>query len=82
MAMGSTQPLTEMSTTNLPGGEGRLARGADLIAICEPIIQKMWEPRRLTNLWAFTLSSEHFRFDLINWNGRSVYYSFRKLGPQ
>jgi hypothetical protein len=25
MALGSTQPLTEMSTRNLPGGKGRLA---------------------------------------------------------
>jgi hypothetical protein len=29
MALGSTQPLTEMSTRNLPGGKGRPARGAD-----------------------------------------------------
>jgi hypothetical protein len=49
MAPGSTQPLTEMSTRNLPGGKGRLARKADnLTAICEPIVYKMWEPRRLT----------------------------------
>jgi hypothetical protein len=33
--MGSTQPLTEMSTRNLPGGKGRPARKADnLTAIC------------------------------------------------
>jgi hypothetical protein len=52
---GSTQPLAEMSTRNLPDGKGRPARKADnLIAICEPIIQKMWEPRRLTTLWAST----------------------------
>jgi hypothetical protein len=39
MALGSTQPLTEMSTRNLPGGKGRPARGADnLSAICEPIV--------------------------------------------
>jgi hypothetical protein len=39
MALGSTQPLTEMSTKNLLGGKGRLARKADnLIAICEPIV--------------------------------------------
>jgi hypothetical protein len=38
MAQGSTQPLTEMSTSNLSGGKGRPARGADnLTAICEPI---------------------------------------------
>jgi hypothetical protein len=38
MALGSTQPLTEMSTRNLPGGKGRPARGVDLTAICEPIV--------------------------------------------
>jgi hypothetical protein len=54
MAPGSTQPLTEMSTRNLPGGKGRPARGADnLIAICEPTVKKMWEPRCLTTLRAF-----------------------------
>jgi hypothetical protein len=38
MALGSTQPLTEMSTRNLPGGKGRPARKADnLAAICEEI---------------------------------------------
>jgi hypothetical protein len=36
MALGSTQPLTEMSTINLPGGKKRPARKADnLVAICE-----------------------------------------------
>jgi hypothetical protein len=41
MALGSTQPLTEMSTRNIPGGEGRPARIADnLTAICEPIVYK------------------------------------------
>jgi hypothetical protein len=39
MALGSTQPLTEMSTRNLVGGKGQRARGADnLTAICEPIV--------------------------------------------
>jgi hypothetical protein len=39
MALGSTQSLTEMSTRNLPGDNGRLARKADnLTAICEPIV--------------------------------------------
>jgi hypothetical protein len=43
MALGSTQPLTEMSTRNLPGGgKGRPVRKADnLTAICEPIVYKM-----------------------------------------
>jgi hypothetical protein len=35
----STQPLTDMSTRNLPGVKGRPAREADnLTAICEPIV--------------------------------------------
>jgi hypothetical protein len=40
MAHGSTQPLTENSTRNIPGKyKGRPARKADnLTAICEPII--------------------------------------------
>jgi hypothetical protein len=55
MALGSTQHLTEMSTTNLPGRKGRPVLGADnLTAICEPTAQKMWKPRRLTTLWAST----------------------------
>jgi hypothetical protein len=37
MALGSTQPLTEMSTRNLPGGKKRQARKADnLAAVYEP----------------------------------------------
>jgi hypothetical protein len=39
MALGSTQPLTEMSTRNFPGGKGQPARKANnLTAIAEPII--------------------------------------------
>jgi hypothetical protein len=39
MALEPTQPLTEMSTRNLPGGEGRPALKADsLIAISEPVV--------------------------------------------
>jgi hypothetical protein len=37
MAMGSTRPLTDISTRNLPGGKGRPKCKADnLTAICEP----------------------------------------------
>jgi hypothetical protein len=37
MALGSTQPLTEMSTRNLPGGKRQPKHGADnLTAICDP----------------------------------------------
>jgi hypothetical protein len=36
MVLGSTQPLTEMSTRNLPGGKWRPVRKVDNInAICE-----------------------------------------------
>jgi hypothetical protein len=39
MALGSTQPLTEMSTRNLPGGKGQLVHRADNpTAICEPTV--------------------------------------------
>jgi hypothetical protein len=38
-AMGSTQPLTEMSTKNIPGDKGRPERKADtLTANSEPIV--------------------------------------------
>jgi hypothetical protein len=38
LALGLTQPLTEMSTRNIPGGKKRPARRADLTDICEPIV--------------------------------------------
>jgi hypothetical protein len=39
VALGSTQPLTEISTVTLSGNKRRLARKADnLTAICEPIV--------------------------------------------
>jgi hypothetical protein len=41
MALGSTRPLTEISTTNLPRGKKQPARRADdLAAICEPNVCK------------------------------------------
>jgi hypothetical protein len=55
MALGSSQPLTEMSIRNLPGGKKRPAcKTNNLTALCVPIVYKMWEPRRLTILWAST----------------------------
>jgi hypothetical protein len=39
LALGFIQPLTEMSTRNIPGGKVRPARKADnLTAICESIV--------------------------------------------
>jgi hypothetical protein len=54
MTLGSARPLTEMTTTNLPGGEcGRPAHKADnRTGICEPMSRTKWEPRRLTTLGA------------------------------
>jgi hypothetical protein len=55
MALGSTQPLTEMSTRNILGVKGRPVRRADnLAAIYEQTVYKLWEPQRLTTLWAST----------------------------
>jgi hypothetical protein len=55
MALGLIQPVTEINTRNLPAGKGRPVRKAEnLTAIYEPIVKKMWVPRRLTTLWAFT----------------------------
>jgi hypothetical protein len=39
VALGSTQPLTEMSTKNLPGAKWRLAcKAENLTTLCEPIV--------------------------------------------
>jgi hypothetical protein len=55
MALGSTQPLTEVSTRNLLESKEWPARRADnLTAICEPNVSKTWEPQHLTTLWAST----------------------------
>jgi hypothetical protein len=67
MSLGSTQLLTKMSTRNIPGGKGLSAREAgNLTAIREPIVYKMWEPRRLTTLWSFTACyRDSFTFTFI-----------------
>jgi hypothetical protein len=56
MALELTQHLTEMNTRNVAGVKRSWpVRKADsLTAIFETIVQKMWEPRRLTILWAST----------------------------
>jgi hypothetical protein len=42
IALGSTQPLTEMNTRNLPGCKVRPAHKADnLTAICEPTVYRI-----------------------------------------
>jgi hypothetical protein len=69
MVLGSSQPLTEMSTRNLPVGKGQPARKADnLPAVCEPIIKKMWEPQHLKTLWASTACyRDTFTFFPLPW---------------
>jgi hypothetical protein len=72
MSLGSTQPLTEMSTRNLPGGKGRPAHEADT---SQPSVsrlsRKMWEPRRLTALWDF-MACNRDNFFLCNVHSMSV----------
>jgi hypothetical protein len=72
MALGSTQPLTEMNTTNLPGGKKQPARRADnLAAICEPMSENVGastsrNPKSLHDLYRdnFTLSPSHMQLVL------------------
>jgi hypothetical protein len=68
MALGSTQPLTEMSTRNLPGGKERPARKAhNLNVIYLDCLENVWEPRRLTTLWGYTVCyRDSFTFTLYH----------------
>jgi hypothetical protein len=53
MELASTQPLIEMSTRNLSVGKERPERKTDNpTTICDVIIYKMWDPRRLVILQA------------------------------
>jgi hypothetical protein len=45
-----TQPLTEMGTRNLSWGKALPVTDDDNSTISEPIVEKMWDPRQLTNL--------------------------------
>jgi hypothetical protein len=48
-----TETLTYYIKYRILGSKGRPARKADyLTAICEPIVYKIWNPERLTTLWA------------------------------
>jgi hypothetical protein len=69
MTPGSTQHLTESSTRAPPGRKGLPARKGDkLNTICEPILlEKMWEPWRLTTLRSFKVCyRESFAFLFID----------------
>jgi hypothetical protein len=84
VALGSPQPITEMSTRNFPGVKKRPARRADNLAEC----LKIWEPQPLAALRASTActginlpllyrfrinsrSSVRFR-DLVRFLGRRI----------
>jgi hypothetical protein len=58
MTLGSIQPLTEISTMNLPWGGGvkggRRVRLSTSVSSVSRFSIKMWEPRRLIALWAST----------------------------
>jgi hypothetical protein len=78
MVLGLTQPLTEMSTRNLPGGKGWGACKADnLTAICEPTAKKMWQPRHLTTLWASPARYREFFYQQFSEDMRSPPTDFR-----
>jgi hypothetical protein len=55
-----------MSAIYLHGVNGRPARKDNLTAICEAIVLKMWDPRRLTALWSSTACyRDNFTFNFI-----------------
>jgi hypothetical protein len=54
MALGSTQPLTEMSTRNLPGGKSGRRVGLTTLPPSVSECLKMWEPQPLAILRAPT----------------------------
>jgi hypothetical protein len=61
MALGSTKFATEISTRNQPEGKERPTRKADnFTAIWEPIVHKIWDPRRLTTFKACYRDSNNF----------------------
>jgi hypothetical protein len=82
MSLGSTQALTEMSTSNFPGGKTWSARKAGhLTSVCEPIVWKIWEPRRYTTLWASTACySDSLAFLYISTTQRDQQHAIRTLG--
>jgi hypothetical protein len=71
-----------LSERHFPVGKGRLSHKDDsLIAICEQIVQKMWEPRRLTTLWASRACyrdsfTPFFNFNVVPCTPRSSTWSF------
>jgi hypothetical protein len=65
MTSSGLEPATFRLVAFFLGSKARPARKADnLNAICEPLVKKLWDPQRLTALWAFTAwYSDSFIFD-------------------
>jgi hypothetical protein len=65
-------PPTEMSSRNLPGGKERSPRNVrNLTAICEQIVYKMRQPRRLTILWTSMVCYFFVPVQLLRESGNS-----------
>jgi hypothetical protein len=64
VALWLNQSLTEINTTNIPGGKELPARKADLIVICELVGYQMRKPRHFKSL---LVSTGRYR-------GRSTFY--------
>jgi hypothetical protein len=84
MSLESTQPLTEINTSNLPGGKGRSARKADnLTVICEPIENVgASTSHNPTGLHGLLQGSFTFTLDDVRWHciiPRLIRYSRRLL---
>jgi hypothetical protein len=78
LALGSTQRLTEISTRNILDGQLQPPHEADkFTAICEPIVNKMSEPRRLAALWSSTACYS----DSSSEQSFGVHFQFHTLGP-
>ena len=62
IALGSTQPLTEISTKNIPGGKRRPAHRADNLDTCADCFE-IWEPQPPRTLRACPgLCRDYFTF--------------------
>jgi hypothetical protein len=56
MALEYTQLLKEIGNKSYLGKERQEREADNLIAIREPTVYNMWEPQRLSTIWATTTS--------------------------